>query len=240
MSKKMVTVESALDEMKRQIECLKTLAQAKSKYLGISQTLSSEQQTIDAKIAECDLMAQLMFGSVKQSFPPPAVTQTAPECLGDLLIRLFSDIPSFTIATAVKVALDAGYKTKSKNFRDVVGVLFRQDARFKRVRRGIYRINCNTGVSQKTIVSQPAQKTDNKIYFIKRGHKQGKDMATFIYKHAPKGIFTVAEAAKLMKQSGATTKQEVLSRSISARLGEDCRFRHVSHGTWVRVFPGNW
>ena len=43
-----------------------------------------------------------------------------------------------TVAEAVEAALAAGYKSKSKDFANIVSMALSKDKRFKRVRRGVY------------------------------------------------------------------------------------------------------
>ncbi len=43
-----------------------------------------------------------------------------------------------TVTEAADAALAAGYKSKSKDFRNMVGITLSQDRRFKRVGRGVY------------------------------------------------------------------------------------------------------
>ena len=44
----------------------------------------------------------------------------------------------WTVAEAAEAALAAGYKSKSKDFGNIVSMLLSKDKRFRRVRRGIY------------------------------------------------------------------------------------------------------
>jgi hypothetical protein len=43
-----------------------------------------------------------------------------------------------TVAEAADAVLAAGYKSKSKNFQNIVGITLSKDKRFKRVGRGVY------------------------------------------------------------------------------------------------------
>ncbi len=45
-----------------------------------------------------------------------------------------------TIAEAAEAALAAGYKSKSKDFGNLVSMTLSKDRRFRRVRRGVYRV----------------------------------------------------------------------------------------------------
>jgi hypothetical protein len=43
-----------------------------------------------------------------------------------------------TIAEAAEAVLAAGYRSKSKGFRNLVSMMLSKDRRFRRVRRGVY------------------------------------------------------------------------------------------------------
>ena len=43
-----------------------------------------------------------------------------------------------TVAEAAEAALAAGYKSKSKDFANIVSMALSKDKRFRRVRRGVY------------------------------------------------------------------------------------------------------
>jgi hypothetical protein len=60
--------------------------------------------------------------------------------LSSALMDAFGAKGKLTVAEAADAVLAAGYKSKSKNFRIIVGMTLSQDKRFKRVGRGVYRL----------------------------------------------------------------------------------------------------
>lgn len=233
-----VTVESALESISKQVSALGDLAKAKSKYLDMIDDLFRQKKEIEGKIAECDRMAHNLVKVT--DVHPDKVVEVGPiskigdESLASLLKHIMVGRACFSIREAACAARVAGFKSDSTLFEDVVGDCLRKYPCFTRVRRGMYRVLDSTSPK-----SQNLSVPDQSIYFAKKSYKNGKNMATFIYQHAPKGNFTIHDVTKLVKNHGAKTTEKNLAKSISARLGQDNRFRHVKRGTWVRVFPGN-
>jgi hypothetical protein len=60
--------------------------------------------------------------------------------LGDILERALKGKGSIRVKDVANMALEAGYKTKSKHFDNIVSQTLKADKRFRRVRRGIYKL----------------------------------------------------------------------------------------------------
>jgi chromosome segregation ATPase len=60
--------------------------------------------------------------------------------LGDVLAQVLKGKGSVRVGDAAKMALEAGYKTTSKQFGNIVSQALATDERFKRVRRGLFKL----------------------------------------------------------------------------------------------------
>ena len=58
--------------------------------------------------------------------------------LSSTLVEVLKAKGKLTVAQAADATLAAGYKSKSKDFQNIVGMTLSKDKRFKRVRRGVY------------------------------------------------------------------------------------------------------
>ena len=58
--------------------------------------------------------------------------------LSSKLVEVFQGKKRLSIAEATEMVVAAGYRSKSKDFRNIVGITLAQDKRFRRVRKGIY------------------------------------------------------------------------------------------------------
>ena len=75
--------------------------------------------------------------------------------LADVLARVMADKGNVKVAEAAKLALGAGYKSKSSQFGNIVSQTLSGDGRFKRIARGVYALK---GKRQ-----TPAKRTTMKI-----------------------------------------------------------------------------
>jgi hypothetical protein len=216
-------VEKILKQLRNKAKALEKLQTRQDRLLEQKNALQSKLKAVENEISETEKTAQQIFdGDVKTT----VASKPAQEKLGNLLVRLLKDRTSFRISDAVKAALDAGYQTRSKNFKHVVALWIGDDKRFRRIHRGIYRI-------------ETSEIPQSQHWFKQGDHKDGKTMASFLYRFMPKGQFELSDAADLMKKAGYKRSKETLIKSLSARLGEDNRFRRIKRGTWIRVFPAN-
>lgn len=60
--------------------------------------------------------------------------------LADVLATVLKGKGGVRVTDAAKMARDAGYQTKSKQFANVVSTTLKTDDRFRKVRRGVYRL----------------------------------------------------------------------------------------------------
>ena len=58
--------------------------------------------------------------------------------LSNTLAEALKAKSKLTVAEVAEAALAAGYKSKSKDFRNIVSMTLSKDKRFRRVRRGVY------------------------------------------------------------------------------------------------------
>jgi chorismate mutase len=70
-----------------------------------------------------------------------ATRAARPGSLASALVEALKANVKLTLAQAVEAVRMAGYKSKSKNFRTVVGMALSKDEHFRRVRRGEYTLN---------------------------------------------------------------------------------------------------
>ena len=58
--------------------------------------------------------------------------------LSSALVESLGAKGKLTVAEAAEAAVAAGYKSKSKDFQNIVSMALSKDKRFRRVRRGVY------------------------------------------------------------------------------------------------------
>ncbi len=63
--------------------------------------------------------------------------------LSGILAEAFKAKAKWTVAEAVEAAIAAGYKSKSKDFANIVSMMLSKDKRFRHVRRGVYALRGN-------------------------------------------------------------------------------------------------
>jgi len=102
--------------------------------------LIAQRDDLDRQIAE---LQRLTATASSEPASPKMAAKTKPSrrarnklSLGDALAAFVAGKPKVSVAEAVQGVLDAGYKSKSKNFRAVVNRLLLIDKRFKKVGRG--------------------------------------------------------------------------------------------------------
>ena len=64
---------------------------------------------------------------------------TGKESLGDVLARALKNKGTVKVADAAKMTIAAGYKTRSKQFANIVSATLANDDRFSKVRRGQFK-----------------------------------------------------------------------------------------------------
>ena len=124
---------------------LSTIAMA-----DLQQEIQRRQKTLPKLVAQRDALNQeiaQLQGLARPAVQKEATPQAASKKtrgrmpknkinLADLLSQFMKGKAKVTIAEAMEAALSAGYKTKSKAFRQVVNKMLLQDKRFKSVGRG--------------------------------------------------------------------------------------------------------
>lgn len=102
--------------------------------------LIAKRDDLNRQIAE---LQQIGAGSADEPAAPRMAAKRQPSrrgpnrvSLADALAAFAAGKPKVNVAEAVQGVLDAGYKSKSKNFRAVVNRLLLINMRFKKVGRG--------------------------------------------------------------------------------------------------------
>ena len=129
---------------------------AKVSVEEIRKEISRRQRKLPALIAERDaLNARIaeLEGLVGAKPAPAAVARRKPRrrkaarpamkpgragSLNRTLAEVFEGKGRLTVAEAVEAVLAAGYRSKSKDFANIVSMTLSKDKRFRRVRRGVY------------------------------------------------------------------------------------------------------
>ena len=101
--------------------------------------LASQLGKLDREIAALSGQAAVRKGR-NRPVKRPAMPKKGRHSLGDILAQMLKDKGSVRVADAAKMALDAGYKTTSKQFGNIVSQTFAVDDRFRKVRRGLFRL----------------------------------------------------------------------------------------------------
>lgn len=67
-----------------------------------------------------------------------ALRPARPGSLSSTLVEALGAKGKLTVGDAAAAVLAAGYKSKSKDFQNIVSMMLSKDKRFRRVRRGVY------------------------------------------------------------------------------------------------------
>lgn len=116
------------------------------------QKLSAKRDRLADKLSEADKRIAVLLGRGKRG---PAAGRgkkgrrgrkrgrkgrRSAGSLGSILEQVMRGKGSIKVKDAVEMVLAAGYKTKSKQFGNIVSQTLKADKRFRRVRRGLYKV----------------------------------------------------------------------------------------------------
>ena len=128
---------------KASVEDLKKEISRKQRKLP---TLIAARDALNCQIAELEGLGGVEPTAIRRRKPgrrKAARRVVKPARSGSLSTALTEALKArgkLTIAEAADATLAAGYKSKSKDFQNIVGMMLSQDKRFKRVGRGVYRL----------------------------------------------------------------------------------------------------
>ena len=116
---------------------------------GILAKLIAARDALDRRIAELDGLGLAKPAAAARRKPgrkKAGRKAMKPARAGSLSSRLAEVLKAkgkCTVAEAAEAALAAGYKSKSKDFANIVSMALSKDKRFRRVRRGVYALRGN-------------------------------------------------------------------------------------------------
>jgi hypothetical protein len=108
--------------------------------------LIAQRDELNRQIAELDALGAVEKGPEPTSVPAPgkrarrAKRAKNPVSLASALAEAIKAKESMSIADATQAVLASGYKSKSKDFPNLVSMTLARDTRFERVGRGLYRV----------------------------------------------------------------------------------------------------
>ena len=106
--------------------------------------LIAARDTLNRLIAELESLGGVKPAAVgrkkagRRKAARKAVRPARAGSLSSALVEALKARGKLTIAEAADAVLAAGYKSKSKDFRNIVSMMLSKDNRFRRVRRGVY------------------------------------------------------------------------------------------------------
>ncbi len=112
---------------------------------GILAKLIAARDALDRRIAELDGLGLAKPAAAAARRKPgrkkagrKAMKPARAGSLSSRLAEVLKAKGKCTVAEAAEAALAAGYKSKSKDFANIVSMALSKDKRFRRVRRGVY------------------------------------------------------------------------------------------------------
>jgi hypothetical protein len=132
MSLAKVSTDALKKELQRRLEALPKLI--------------AQRDELNCRIAELGALGAVEKAPETTSVPAPrkrgrrAKHAKSPVSLASALAEVIKAKETMSIAEAAEGALTLGYKSKSKDFRNMVSMTLANDKRFERVARGVYRV----------------------------------------------------------------------------------------------------
>ena len=124
----------AIEELKREI----------LRRTRVLPKLTAMRDALDKKIAELQGLVELKAApklakrKLGKKRGRKAQGKAREGSLSSKLVEVFQGKKRLSIAEATEAVVAAGYKSKSKDFRNIVGIALAQDKRFRRMRKGVY------------------------------------------------------------------------------------------------------
>ena len=108
--------------------------------------LIAQRDDLNRRIAQLEALGAVEKAPEPTSVPAPkkrgrrAKHAKSPMGLASTLAEAIKAKESVSVAEAAEAALASGYKSKSKDFPNLVNMTLASDKRFERVARGVYRV----------------------------------------------------------------------------------------------------
>ena len=152
------------------------------------------------------------------------------QSLADVLAEVLVGKGNVKVAEAAKLAVGAGYKSKSRQFGNVVSQTLSVDKRFKKIARGVYVLKGGKSTPAKRTTKKVAEKT------ARTGKKAGtqKSLGSLLAEVAKgRESLAVADAAKLVLEKGYKSRTKNFHLAVNKALMRDERFGRVSRGVYT-------
>ena len=117
-----------------------------SRRLEALPRLIAERDELNRQIAELKALSPAAEAPKPTNAPAPKkrgrpVKRTEnPQSLASTLAEIINAQDSMSVGDAAKAVLASGYKSKSKDFTNLVNITLSQNKQFQRVGRGVYRV----------------------------------------------------------------------------------------------------
>jgi hypothetical protein len=117
-----------------------------SRRLEALPKLIAQRDGLNRQIAELEALGAAKEAPEPMKVPAPrkrgwrATRATSPMSLVSTLAEVIKTKDSMPIREAAEAVLASGYKSKSKDFPNLVSMTLASDKRFERVARGVYRV----------------------------------------------------------------------------------------------------
>jgi predicted amino acid racemase len=196
-------------------------------------TLIAERDALNSQIAELEGLGGAAVKPVAKRGRKPgrkagrkAQRPPRPGSLAGALVEAVGAKGKLTNAEAAEAVLAAGYKSKSKDFQNMVSMMLSKDKRFKRVGRGVYALKA-TAIGQKNV------DVGNAAPAVVKAERAGSLSSALAEAIGAKGKLPIAEAADAVLAAGYKSKSKDFKNIVSMTLSKDKRFKRVGRGVYV-------
>ena len=167
---------------------------------------------------------------------------TGEPSLADVLARVMENKGNVRVAEAAKLALEAGYKSKSSQFGNIVSQMLSADKRFKKIARGIYALKSGgraavkrtKKTAKKAGKKTPAERSKPaKKRAAKKAVRADSLRDILVKVMTGKDAVTVAEAQTAVLDAGYKTKAKDFRFIVNKALAKDDLFKNVGRGRYA-------
>ncbi len=150
--------------------------------------------------------------------------------LGDVLAEVLGNKGNVKVAQAAKLALEAGYKSKSAQFGNIVSQTLSVDKRFKKISRGVYVLKGGEKAAVRKVGKKVAERTAKAGKRTKTQQSLG-DLLAEVAKG--RKLLSVADAVRLGLEKGYKSQAKNFQLAVNQALMKDKRFGRVARGIYT-------
>lgn len=150
--------------------------------------------------------------------------------LADVLAQALEGKGQVKVAEAAKLAVQAGYKSKSSQFGNIVSQTLSGDKRFKKIARGVYALEAAKQAAPKKKVGKTAKKAAARKKIAK---KPGGLKGMLVQVMAGRKSVGVREAMEAVLAAGYKTKAKDFRFIVNQTLIRGDEFKQVGRGKYA-------